>query len=95
MVITGRHGLSAQSAPAVSGKWYEYLGIEHIDLFNNGTIARLTAHSLLSEVKGNRIVEEPGQRVSSKFYFPILVEPDYPLTRNGLYQWLRHENIFS
>lgn len=69
-------------------------GIEHIDLFNNGTIARLTAHSLLSEVKGNRIVEESGQRVSSKFYFPILVEPDYPLTRNGLYQWLRHENIF-
>lgn len=51
--------------------------------------------TLLSEVKGIRIVEESGQSVSNKSYFPILVEPDYPYTRDELYQRLRDANIFA
>ena len=51
--------------------------------------------TLLSEVKGIRIVEESGQRVSNKSYFPILVEPDYPHTRDELYQRLRDANVFA
>lgn len=51
--------------------------------------------TLLTGVKGIRILEEVGQRVSNKSYFPILVEPDYPLTRDGLYQRLRDNNIFA
>lgn len=51
--------------------------------------------TLLSEVKGIRIVEESGQSVSNKSYFPILVEPDYPLSRDELYQRLRDANVFA
>lgn len=51
--------------------------------------------TLLSEVKGIRIVEESGQRVSNKSYFPILVEPDYPFSRDELYQRLRDANVFA
>lgn len=51
--------------------------------------------TLLSEVKGIRIVEESGQSVSNKSYFPILIEPDYPLSRDELYQRLRDANVFA
>src|SRR3546814_14653594 len=49
----------------------------------------------LKEVKGIKIPEEPSQSSVSHAYFPILVEPDYPLGRDGLYQRLKDNNIFA
>lgn len=51
--------------------------------------------NLLAGVKGIRVLQESGQRVSNKSYFPVLVEPDYPLSRDGLYQRLRENSIFA
>src|SRR3546814_6313798 len=49
----------------------------------------------LKEVKGIKIPEEPSQSSVNHAYFPILVEPDYPLGRDGLYQRLKDNNIFA
>lgn len=38
---------------------------------------------------------QAGQTVANHSYFPILVEPDYPLSRDALYQKLKDHNIFA
>src|SRR3546814_3620842 len=48
----------------------------------------------LKEVKGIKIPEEPSQSSVNHAYFPILVEPDYPLGRYGLYKRLKDNNSF-
>lgn len=49
----------------------------------------------LSTVKGITIVSTTGQTVSNHSYFPILVEAEYPLSRDELYQKLKDQNIFA
>jgi dTDP-4-amino-4,6-dideoxygalactose transaminase len=46
-------------------------------------------------VKGIRCLGDAGEKVANYAYFPILVEPDYPLSRDALYQKLRNHNIFA
>jgi dTDP-4-amino-4,6-dideoxygalactose transaminase len=54
-----------------------------------------TYRKLLKDIKGIRYIENTGQLVSNYAYFPILVEPDYPLTRDVLYDTLRKHNIYG
>ncbi|EDZ95788.1 DegT/DnrJ/EryC1/StrS aminotransferase [Limnospira maxima CS-328] len=54
-----------------------------------------TYRRLLKDVKGIRCIENTGQLVSNYAYFPILVELDYPLTRDALYDQLRQHNIYG
>ena len=49
----------------------------------------------LADVKGIRCLGDAGEKVANYAYFPILVEPDYPLSRDALYQKLRDHNIFA
>jgi dTDP-4-amino-4,6-dideoxygalactose transaminase len=49
----------------------------------------------LSDVAGITIVPTAGQTVSNDSYFPILVGPEYPLSRDGLYQKLKNHSIFA
>lgn len=49
----------------------------------------------LKGVQGIRIVGEAGQAVANYSYFPILIEADYPLSRDELYQKLKDNNIFA
>lgn len=49
----------------------------------------------LKDVKGIRCLPKAGQKVANNSYFPILVEPDYPLSRDALYQTLKGKEIFS
>ena len=49
----------------------------------------------LKEVNGISVVESSGQEVANYSYFPILIEPEYPLSRDELYQKLKDENIFA
>jgi len=51
--------------------------------------------SLLKGVKGIRCLENAGEKVANYSYFPILIEEDYPFTRDELYQILKDHNIFS
>lgn len=48
---------------------------------------------LLMDVPGIICVGQSGQTVANHAYFPILVEPDYPLSRDALYERLREQGI--
>src|SRR5450759_4371655 len=48
----------------------------------------------LADVSGLRCLQTAGEMRSNYAYFPILVQPDYPLSRDALYQKFRDENIF-
>lgn len=49
----------------------------------------------LGAVKGIRPVGGAGQVRANHSYYPILVEDDYPLSRDELYQVLRDDNIYA
>lgn len=89
-------------AAGINGKMSEInaafglLQLQHIDQ----TIAKrrqidLTYRELLREIKGIRCVADAGEVVANYSYFPILVESDYPLSRDELYQKLRDNNVFA
>lgn len=54
-----------------------------------------TYHELLKNVKGIRCVQDAGEKAANYSYFPILVEADYPISRDALYQKLRDNNIYA
>jgi dTDP-4-amino-4,6-dideoxygalactose transaminase len=47
----------------------------------------------LANVKGIFCVNDSGEAVSNCAYFPIMVQPDYPLSRDQLYQRLKENGI--
>lgn len=89
-------------APGINGKMSEInaafglLQLQHIDK----AIARRKEidaiyRELLKDVKGIRFVRSAGEMDANYSYFPILVEPDYPISRDELYQKLKHHNIYA
>jgi dTDP-4-amino-4,6-dideoxygalactose transaminase len=89
-------------APGINGKMSEVnaafglLQLKHVDraLARRREIDR-TYRELLKGLPGLRCVEQPGQRKANCSYFPILVGPEYPLSRDELYQTLKDQNIFG
>lgn len=49
----------------------------------------------LEGVKGIRIMESSARHAPNYSYFPILVEAEYPLSRDALYQKLKDRQIFA
>ena len=49
----------------------------------------------LRNVPGIRCLQDAGEQVANYSYFPILVEADYPLSRDALYQKLKDHNIYA
>ena len=49
----------------------------------------------LSDVKGIRIPKMPENTTNSYQYYPIVIEKDYPLTRDELYDKLKAQNIYA
>ena len=47
----------------------------------------------LADVPGIRCVGPAGQQVSNHSYFPVLVEPEYPMSRDALYQKLKDHGV--
>jgi len=52
-----------------------------------------TYRDLLRDTPGIRCIDENAQVAANYSYFPILVEDDYPLSRDGLYVKLRQNDI--
>jgi dTDP-4-amino-4,6-dideoxygalactose transaminase len=50
--------------------------------------------SALAEVEGVRCLPELPHVVGNNSYFPIIIEKDYPITRDALYGKFRERNIF-
>lgn len=89
-------------APGINGKMSELnaafglLQLKHID----GALARrkeidVAYREQLAEVKGIHCIDDAGETESNHSYFPILVQPDYPLSRDALYQKLKDHGIFA
>lgn len=49
----------------------------------------------LAAVKGIHCLQDAGEKVANYAYFPILVQPEYPLSRDELYQKLRDSGIYA
>lgn len=72
------------------------LQLKHLDqvLQRRAEIDR-TYRAHLRDVPGIRLIAGTGQTVANHAYFPILVEDDYPLSRDALYQRLKARQIFT
>lgn len=89
-------------APGINGKMSEVnaafglLQLQHID---QATQRRREIDQFyrqqLQDVPGIRLVEGTGQTTANYSYFPILVDADYPLSRDALYQKLKDHGIFA
>jgi dTDP-4-amino-4,6-dideoxygalactose transaminase/predicted O-linked N-acetylglucosamine transferase (SPINDLY family) len=51
--------------------------------------------NLLRDIPGIRCLPEGNEAAANYAYFPVLVEPDFPLSRDGLYSALRDNEIFA
>jgi dTDP-4-amino-4,6-dideoxygalactose transaminase len=87
-------------APGINGKMSEFnaalglLQLEGIDraLARRGAVDR-RYRAGISDIAGIRCIKPAGEERSNYAYFPILVQPDYPLTRDALYQKFRDNGI--
>jgi len=89
-------------APGINGKMSEFnaalglLQLKGIDAAIQKRQAVDTRYrKALSAVKGVRCLPPPGEGVSNYAYFPILVQPDYPLSRDALYQKMLDQGIIA
>lgn len=89
-------------APGINAKMSEInaafglLQIQHMPYVMERR-AEIDAHyrERLQGVKGIRCLPKAGQRIANHSYFPILVGPEYPLSRDALYQHLKDKSIFA
>jgi dTDP-4-amino-4,6-dideoxygalactose transaminase len=87
-------------APGINGKMSEInAAFGMLQLQHMGTVMQRRAevdafYRLgLKDVKGIRCLPQTASRTRNHSYFPILVEADYPLSRDGLYQKLKDQGI--
>lgn len=96
----GHAGETTVVAPGINGKMSEFnaalglLQLKHIDQ----ALARrkeidAAYRGLLKDVKGIKCLGDAGETVANFAYFPILVERDYPISRDDLYQRLKDIGI--
>ena len=89
-------------APGINGKMCEFnaalglLQLKHIDQ----ALARRqeidsTYRQQLAGAKGIHCLNQAGEKVANYAYFPILVQPDYPLSRDALYDKLKQQGIHA
>ena len=89
-------------APGINGKMSEInaafgmLQLQHV----GAALAKRQSidaayREALQGIPGIRCLQDAGEQVANYSYFPILVEADYPLSRDALYQKLKDNNIFA
>ena len=89
-------------APGINGKMSEInaafgmLQLKHVDqaLARRKEIDGIYRRQLQA-VKGIRCLGDASEATANYSYFPILVEADYPLSRDALYQQLKDHAIFA
>ncbi|MBN3966969.1 DegT/DnrJ/EryC1/StrS family aminotransferase [Pseudomonas gregormendelii] len=89
-------------APGINGKMSEInaafglLQLQHIDrVMNRRREIDAIYREQLSTIKGIRLIEKTEQVVENNSYFPILIEPEYALSRDDLYNKFKESNIFA
>lgn len=87
-------------APGINGKMSEFnaaLGLLQLNYINQALGARkkidIAYRERLVGVKGITCLGDSGEKVANYSYFPILVDINYPITRDELYQKLKDAGI--
>lgn len=87
-------------APGINGKMNEFQAavglaqLKHIDTaLGERAIIAAKYRECLSGIKGIHCLPMAGQGVANHSYFPLLVQPDYPLSRDELYEYLKKHGI--
>lgn len=89
-------------APGINGKMSEInaafgmLQLKHVDTAlarRKGIDAKYREE--LKSVAGIRCLQDAGETFANHSYFPILIETDYPISRDNLYQKLKSKNIHA
>jgi dTDP-4-amino-4,6-dideoxygalactose transaminase len=88
--------------PGINGKMNEVsaaFGLAQLPLMGSLLSARRAIderyRARLEDVRGIRCLADSGEKAANYGYFPILVEPSYPLSRDALYHRLRALGIFG
>jgi dTDP-4-amino-4,6-dideoxy-D-glucose transaminase len=89
-------------APGINGKMSEFnaaLGLAQLKRMDE-TIEKRRAidahyHRSFSEVKGIYCLGDAGERVANYSYFPILIQSEYPIARDALYEKLHDHGIYA
>lgn len=89
-------------APGINGKMSEInaafglLQLKSIDEnLQKRQVIDAYYRAALADVTGIHCLADSGETVANYAYFPILVRPDYPLTRNQLFEKLRDNGIYA
>jgi dTDP-4-amino-4,6-dideoxygalactose transaminase len=89
-------------APGINGKMSEInaaFGLLQLKSISTALTRRKAIDSLyreaLANVKGIRCVDTAGEVEANYSYFPILVEPDYPMSRDALYEKMRLQGVYG
>jgi dTDP-4-amino-4,6-dideoxygalactose transaminase len=87
-------------APGINGKMSELnaaLGLLQLKYIDQAITKRKEIDAAyrerLKNVKGICCLQDAGEKVANYSYFPILVEADYPISRDDLYQRLKDNGI--
>jgi dTDP-4-amino-4,6-dideoxygalactose transaminase len=89
-------------APGINGKMSEFnaalglLQLEHVDAAitrRREIDARYSAR--LASVEGIRCLANAGETRANFAYFPVLVEPPFPMNRDGLYDRLKEHGVHA
>jgi len=87
-------------APGINGKMSEFnaaLGVLQLKYIDQAIARRKQIDAAyrerLSVVKGICCLKDAGEKIANYSYFPILVEDDYPISRDDLYHKLKESNI--
>lgn len=87
-------------APGINGKMSEFnaaLGLLQLKYIDDAIARRKVIDVIYRErlrgVKGLRCLGDSGEKVANYAYFPILVDDDYPISRDDLYQALKDVGI--
>ncbi|MGZ8546854.1 MAG: DegT/DnrJ/EryC1/StrS family aminotransferase, partial [Sulfuricurvum sp.] len=89
-------------APGINGKMSEInaafglLQLQHIDnaIKQRKEIDKMYRNALC-DINGITLLHEKSEQASNYSYFPILIEDEFSLSRDELYQQLRDNNIFA
>jgi dTDP-4-amino-4,6-dideoxygalactose transaminase len=88
-------------APGINGKMSEFnaaLGLLQLKGIDKALAKRKAIderyRAALANLAGISCVQPSGETISNYAYFPIMVQPNYPLSRDALYQKFRDQNVF-
>lgn len=89
-------------APGINGKMSEFnaaLGILQLKFINQALTRRKVIDAAyrerLNDIGGIHCLDIGSEKVANFAYFPILVGPDYPISRDALYQKLKDNGIHA